>query len=172
MSEAQQLDVSLTSMDWLSRLQVNKVGGNAFDLPTNPTFVKPTNQMTSSIVQSDSMHDSSIILGKLPENETTLKQETKLSSLETSNVPLLKTIPINSTPGTIINSGAILQIPSVHSVAQRAEPNRPVDLSAEYKGTDYNRRDGKPPYSYVTSLSIYPFNKEFKRTVILFLRLI
>ncbi len=156
MSETQQLDVSLTSMDWLSRLQVNKVGSNTLEIPNNSAFGKLNNQPISSSIQNESSHhsDSLTPLPKLPENTLIISDvsQKKSTTLETNSVPLLKTIPINSTPTTISNNSTIIQIPSVHSVAQRAEPNRPVDLSAEYKGTDYNRRDGKPPYSYVTTL--------------------
>lgn len=56
-----------------------------------------------------------------------------------------------------ISSMTMAKIPpiiSVESAAQRAEPNRPVDLNAEYKGGgEHNRRDGKPPYSYVNLIT-------------------
>ena len=45
-------------------------------------------------------------------------------------------------------------VTTVQSIAQRAEPHRPVDLTAEYKGGSENqRREGKPPYSYVNLIT-------------------
>ena len=42
---------------------------------------------------------------------------------------------------------------TLSSSAQRAEPHRPVDLNAEYRGNDLGRREGKPPYSYVNLIT-------------------
>lgn len=56
-----------------------------------------------------------------------------------------------------LSSMTLVKIPQTltgESAAQRAEPNRPVDLNAEYKGGgEHNRRDGKPPYSYVNLIT-------------------
>lgn len=60
-------------------------------------------------------------------------------------------------PAKDLSNMTITKIPpiiSAESTAQRAEPNRPVDLNAEYKGGgEHNRRDGKPPYSYVNLIT-------------------
>jgi hypothetical protein len=154
MSEIQQLDVSLTAMDWLSHLQVNKVCTGQ-DLQTN--FTKSSYQKSNS--NSTSHHninelvlqDFPVLVERQADENNILPGDNldlKSNSLDT-NIALLKTIPINPGPSSVLACGSIIQIPSAHSVAQRAEPNRPVDLSAEYKGNDYNKRDGKPPYSYV-----------------------
>lgn len=81
-----QLDHSLTSMEWLSRLSVNKQILN-------------------------------------------INGENKLNEIK------MPTVNLN------------------YTFAQRAEPNRPIDLNAEYKGGDHGRREGKPPYSYVNLIT-------------------
>lgn len=101
-----QLDHSLTSMEWLNRLPVNKTSaiGSPVALPPNI---------------------------KLPDGITHLGHHS-------------------------INTMTIPKIPPIagESSAQRAEPNRPVDLNAEYRGGgEHNRRDGKPPYSYVNLIT-------------------
>jgi len=53
-----------------------------------------------------------------------------------------------------------------HSIAQRAEPHRPIDLSAEYKCADPVKRDGKPPYSYV-NLCTFAINSSPKKKMTL-----
>ena len=50
--------------------------------------------------------------------------------------------------------------------AQRAEPHRPIDLSAEHKGGEQQRRTGKPPYSYV-NLITYAINSSPNRRMTL-----
>lgn len=51
---------------------------------------------------------------------------------------------------------------SYGTTAQRAEPHRPIDLCAEYKG-DYSRREGKPPYSYVNLITFAINSTQKKR---------
>lgn len=85
-----QLDHSLTSMEWLSRLSVNK---------------------------------------QILNINSEIKDENKLNEVKT--------------PSVSVN----------YTFAQRAEPNRPIDLNAEYRGGDHSRREGKPPYSYVNLIT-------------------
>ena len=60
----------------------------------------------------------------------------------------------NSTTGVHRPAAASVAAVSSQSIAQRAEPHRPVDLTAEYKGGSENqRREGKPPYSYVNLIT-------------------
>ncbi|RNA10417.1 Forkhead box J3 [Brachionus plicatilis] len=98
-----QLDHSLTSMEWLSRLSVNK---------------------------------------QILNINSEVKNENKLSEIK------LPTVNVN------------------YTFAQRAEPNRPIDLNAEYKGGDHGRREGKPPYSYV-NLITFAINSTPKRKMTL-----
>lgn len=86
-----QLDHSLTSMEWLSRISVNK------------QILNLNNEFKMEPKKADDM--------KIP--------------------------TVNLT----------------YTFAQRAEPNRPIDLNAEYKGGDQGRREGKPPYSYVNLIT-------------------
>ncbi|CAF1001339.1 unnamed protein product [Brachionus calyciflorus] len=99
-----QLDHSLTSMEWLSRLSVNK-----------------------QILNID---------------HSEFKLENKIDSKY-------------STPITVS-----------YTFAQRAEPNRPIDLNAEYKGSEHGRREGKPPYSYV-NLITFAINSTTKKRMTL-----
>lgn len=98
-----QLDHSLTSMEWLSRLSVNK--------------------------QILNIHSE-------------IKNENKLNEIKM--------------PSTNLN----------YTFAQRAEPNRPIDLNAEYRGGDHGRREGKPPYSYV-NLITFAINSTARRKMTL-----
>lgn len=112
-NENTQLDHSLTSMEWLNRLPVNKT--------TSGVVV-----MTPPGSGGGSSH-------RLPESYQISNQIKEISSMTIAKIP---------------------PIISVESAAQRAEPNRPVDLNAEYKGGgEHNRRDGKPPYSYVNLIT-------------------
>ena len=194
MTEHQQLDTSLTSMDWLSRLQVNKVDGGGMPGPILDNFAKfnsPQSNLSSSTNNDipSSPYNYNIsnqnMLNKPQESLNQVNHQTDNKRLSShtggDSMPLLKTIPINSINSQKNNnnmnnmnnmknlanqSNPIIQMPGVHSVAQRAEPNRPVDLSAEYKGTDYNRREGKPPYSYV-NLITFAINSTVKKQMTL-----
>lgn len=111
-----QLDHSLTSMEWLNRLPVNK--------PASTTTLTPS-------------HHNVITLNKSPDSGFIPPPP----SATTTTSGLKVIVP----PITIC---------TVETSAQRAEPNRPVDLNAEYKGGgEHNRRDGKPPYSYVNLIT-------------------
>lgn len=118
-----QLDHSLTSMEWLYRLSVNK------------QILNPNSKLSTANGAS-----------KVPENFLL-------------NTEIMKEQNINS------NTSQILK-PSQHAFAQRAEPNRPIDLSAEYKGNDHGRREGKPPYSYV-NLITFAINSTSKKRMTL-----
>lgn len=107
-SENTQLDHSLTSMEWLNRLPVNKPSSSS------ASIVVSMGGVTHRIADNHQIKD----------------------------------------PNNITMTKIITPIISVESAAQRAEPNRPVDLNAEYKGGgEHNRRDGKPPYSYVNLIT-------------------
>lgn len=102
-TDTTQLDHSLTSMEWLNRLQ---------PLGVTSGSVNPNVRL------------------KMPENF------------------------LNNTRDSGNMSMIVAKIPILDSTAQRAEPNRPVDLNAEYKGGgEHNRREGKPPYSYVNLIT-------------------
>ena len=61
--------------------------------------------------------------------------------------------PVATTTTVAATSAAAVVVQSSQSSAQRAEPHRPIDLTAEYKGGDHGKRDGKPPYSYVNLIT-------------------
>jgi hypothetical protein len=104
------LNTSLTSMEWLSRLQVK---------PNNNTIIPP--------------HPPHVVIHEKTANEKIEEEEIDIENINKLTVNMnLK-----------FNYG---------TTAQRAEPHRPIDLTAEYKG-DYSRRDGKPPYSYVNLIT-------------------
>jgi len=113
-SDNTQLDHSLTSMEWLNRLPVNK-----------PTATAATTHMASPGAAAPRFAENFHLNHQIKD--------------------------LNGNPMTITK---ITPIISTESAAQRAEPNRPVDLNAEYKGGgEHNRRDGKPPYSYVNLIT-------------------
>jgi forkhead box protein J2/3 len=101
-----QLDLSLTSMEWLPRISVSKINDLSSDCLTR--------NITSTSLQALN------------------------SNTYPTNVPQQSSRP---------NSTSTLTI-----TAQRAEPHRPIDLKAEYKG-EYTRKEGKPPYSYVNLIT-------------------
>ena len=123
-----QLDHSLTSMEWLYRMSINKqlLAGNS----NKPNENEPPMFMLSPFS----------IMPELKVNNNNNNNNVKS--------PDEKTFKSN------------------HSIAQRAEPHRPVDLSAEYKGTDQVKREGKPPYSYV-NLITFAINSNPKKRMTL-----
>jgi hypothetical protein len=110
MAEHSHFDRSLTSMDWLTAIPVNKQMKNV-------RLNEGLNPMTDSSNSSPSPSSSS---------SSTIKHP----------------IPI-----------CVANKPSIAISAQRAEPNRPVDLYAEYKVDVNVKRDAKPPYSYVNLIT-------------------
>ena len=114
MTSEPQLDSSLTAMEWLPRITVNRQL-TSIDLIGNLTGTNGAN---------------------LTDQPGTNSSQMTMSNAKQSS--------------TSVHRPAI----SGQSIAQRAEPHRPVDLTAEYKGGAENqRREGKPPYSYVNLIT-------------------
>lgn len=127
-----QLDHSLTSMEWLYRIS-NKQILDSKNINSNNSILSSINETGFFSKFSDSTNKNEI--------ETTLIDKLTNSSLNNNNNNMLfDNLKIDHSK---IN----------HSTAQRAEPHRPVDLNAEYKGNDTTRREGKPPYSYVNLIT-------------------
>lgn len=152
------LDTSLTSMEWLNRLStVNKhllgpgegfasnpmvgMGMNMTKAPFNSAYNYAINETAGSIEH--------MIINRLPEN-VTLGGTSAMLQYNGTAAAIKSASPTNAS----------------HLTAQRAEPNRPVDLNAEYKGGDHNRREGKPPYSYV-NLITFAINSNTKKRMTL-----
>lgn len=187
MSEQQQrLDTSLTSMDWLSRLNTNKQlldnrgtfnsnnATNCFNFfpnssnsnssdgcfnPSKPTSdVDPTliDKLTFSSLENKSPSSSTTSPPSTPSKKQGRQKDSKKSENNSNrNTPI--TINATSPPTTTV----------IHSSsAQRAEPHRPIDLNAEYRGNDLGRREGKPPYSYV-NLITFAINSTSKKRMTL-----
>jgi hypothetical protein len=110
MGEHSQFNRSLTSMDWLTAITVNKQMKNV-----------SLNEGLSPIADSEAS-----------------------SGAEQKN-------------SNVVNR------PSIVISAQRAEPNRPVDLFAEYKIDANIKRDAKPPYSYVNLITFAINSTQTKR---------
>ena len=91
-----------------------------------------------------------------PTNDFPSKTASKIDEVENEN--------INSLTLNMDNKLSI-KYNSYGTTAQRAEPHRPIDLCAEYKG-DYSRREGKPPYSYV-NLITFAINSTSKKRMTL-----
>lgn len=206
------LDHSLTSMDWLSRLPVNKSLDVCLDLSGEKASGKQNSVKKSADTEINGHHviESSNFSSETNASSSSIINNTNniTSKLTTSKtMPYIKTIPINGVVFNGHNNSAEIQSPSPFRtnnnntltfetnttppssnmvdtsavgifrsqsfsaatsattspnqppqgvvVAQRAEPNRPIDLNAEYKGNvgDYTRREGKPPYSYVNLIT-------------------
>jgi hypothetical protein len=191
MSEHQRLDTSLTSMDWLSRLNTNK------NLTDNKIPFSNTNSINSfSFFPNNSNSNSSDSCFNMNKSgsdvDPILIDKLNFSSLSNKPPPLATTTEAVTTTPTSFNSkkpnkqNSINKEPKnenknntnalaattttcslVHSsTAQRAEPHRPVDLNAEYKGNDLGRREGKPPYSYV-NLITFAINSTTKKRMTL-----
>lgn len=183
MSEQQRLDTSLTSMDWLSRLNTNKHlmddkitfnntnNGNSFNFFPNNSNSNSSD--TSFNVNKSSGDVDPILIDKL--NFSSLKNKSPNESNPTLAITNSKKLTKqNSNPIYIEAKNGNKNNPTVttpcslahSSPAQRAEPHRPVDLNAEYKGTDLGRREGKPPYSYV-NLITFAINSTSKKRMTL-----
>ncbi len=128
-----QLNNSLTSMEWLFPLAINKHLLNTNNSKLKPALPTPLNtpllpiSLDSEQTESPSLEAHSY----LPKSNFSFKAVT-----------------------------------NTHSIAQRAEPHRPIDLSAEYKCADPVKRDGKPPYSYV-NLCTFAINSSPKKKMTL-----
>lgn len=128
MSELQ-LNNSLTSMEWLFPMSINKHMANQ---------ANATAKLKMSPDRLESLSPFSIG----PNVQIKEEKNNKTSFYKSTN-----------------NNNA-------HSIAQRAEPHRPIDLSAEYKCADTVRREGKPPYSYV-NLCTFAINSSPKKKMTL-----
>jgi hypothetical protein len=181
MSEQQRLDTSLTSMDWLSRLNTNKHlmddkitfnntnKGNSFNFFPNNSNSNSSD--TSFNVNKSGCDVDPILIDKLnfssltnkaPTESNTTSAITNSKKLTKQNSNTKETKNENKNNSTITTPGSLVH----SSPAQRAEPHRPVDLNAEYKGTDLGRREGKPPYSYV-NLITFAINSTSKKRMTL-----
>jgi hypothetical protein len=161
-----QLDTSLTSMEWLNRLAVNKqfnpdnVKSNYFAAAvaaagggggggTSSSF----NNISSSSGISGSCEPPntkySEILINLPEN-VAFNGDYQTAAMQQPQLHQQQQQPQHQQQ---LPNGTLVLKPPAYLSAQRAEPNRPVDLNAEYRGGDHNKREGKPPYSYVNLIT-------------------
>lgn len=137
------LDHSLTSMEWLysigtpSKQLLEAANNKNFKINIDPNSINTT--ASSSNTSSSSSESFLLSPFSTPANY----------NMQTNEQNYNKTI--NKTN---------------HSTAQRAEPHRPIDLNAEYKGGDHNRREGKPPYSYV-NLITFAINSNPKKRMTL-----
>ena len=97
----------------------------------------------------------------LPHLSPNHKNDSKLPSkiVEEEDNENIKTLTFNMNNTLKFNNN------NYGTTAQRAEPHRPIDLCAEYKG-DYGRREGKPPYSYV-NLITFAINSTSKKKMTL-----
>lgn len=156
MTDSQQLDHSLTSMDWLYRIgnkQLLEAANNKnFKINIDTTSIANANANTSCSSNRTISSSSS-------SNTSSSSSESFLLS-PFSTASSNSYTPITEQPTYSTNNGQQNQINKTisttkvnHSAAQRAEPHRPIDLNAEYKGGDHNRREGKPPYSYVNLIT-------------------
>lgn len=114
-----QLNNSLTSMEWLFPMSINK---HMLNTANSNVKLKVNQSNGSNTINSHAL---------LP---ITIEPNTNQPTLPETN------------PKTNNNT---LYKNNCHSIAQRAEPHRPIDLNAEYKCADPVKREGKPPYSYV-----------------------
>jgi hypothetical protein len=162
---------------------------NNYLINLQPHYTPSTSAAGSNLIQNNNSNNNNN--QQIPKTQESLfdHNNNTMNSKHNNSSPLLKTIPINQINS--LNNNAPILNPSlnnlnqnnnnnsgggppvmlssvvVHSVAQRAEPNRPVDLNAEYKGNgDYNRREGKPPYSYV-NLITFAINSTVKKRMTL-----
>jgi hypothetical protein len=144
-----QLDHSLTSMDWLYR--IGSLNKQLLDAASNKNLDTPssTSAISSSIGSNTSSNSSdSLLLSPFlnaSKNYSSITEQTPCAILNSVN---------DNNSKNIHQMNKIVSTSKVnHSAAQRAEPHRPIDLNAEYKGGDHNRREGKPPYSYVNLIT-------------------
>jgi hypothetical protein len=169
-----QLNNSLTSMEWLYRLS-----SNPKHLLENGNKFNPANSA------SNDSSDSFTLMAKIPENNFLINkfasfnnndksdknnnsyneevssttsgsvvspQQTTANIKKSTSLNIIKTFPTN-TP----------TLGPPQTSAQRAEPHRPIDLNAEYRGGDHSRREGKPPYSYVNLITFAINSTQKKR---------
>lgn len=136
----QQLNNSLTSMEWLFPLSaINKLpsaGSNSNAKLKIPGHMLPMPMEGNSSQNNNQQHQ--------------LKQQ-----------PDLQEVQPQQPKSQFTYKHAVN-----HSVAQRAEPHRPIDLNAEYKCADPVKREGKPPYSYV-NLCTFAINSSPKKKMTL-----
>jgi hypothetical protein len=138
MTEHQALDHSLTSMEWLYRLSdANKLDPNG-----------------------NVMHglglNATEAFPKLPDN-LFLHRQVQINN----QTLLLNGLSKNENGFNHANKKTLML-----TTAQRAEPHRPIDLTAEYRGNEHGKREGKPPYSYV-NLITFAINSTPKRRMTL-----
>ena len=171
-----QLDHSLTSMEWLSRLTTNKQlleqkGAGAFNFFPNSSNSNSSDGCFNTGTQLSPGGGGGgggdidpILIDKLAFSSigSTKPAPTKKVSKEDSTLKELK----NNANKSNANTNANMNVATLSSSAQRAEPHRPVDLSAEYRGSDLGRREGKPPYSYV-NLITFAINSTAKKRMTL-----
>lgn len=149
-----QLDHSLTSMEWLYRIGTQNK--QLFDAANNKNFRINIDTSSPSTSSSNTSSAESCLVSPFSTNIS--------NQFNTNNTTTTCT---NSSEQQIyIQTPNKLASKASHSAAQRAEPHRPIDLNAEYKGGDHNRREGKPPYSYV-NLITFAINSNPKKRMTL-----
>jgi hypothetical protein len=138
MTEHQALDHSLTSMEWLYRLS-------------------DANKLDPSGINGLSQLNPAEAFPKLPDN-LFLNRQVQINN----QTLLLNGLSPNENGLNQVNRKSSLTL----TTAQRAEPHRPIDLTAEYRGNEHGKREGKPPYSYV-NLITFAINSTPKRRMTL-----
>lgn len=99
-------------------------------------------------------------------NNNTSSCESYLISPTSTSITSSNFVPTINENKTCLIQNKNTIVKTNHSTAQRAEPHRPIDLNAEYKGGEHNRREGKPPYSYV-NLITFAINSNPKKRMTL-----
>jgi hypothetical protein len=175
--QQQQLNNSLTSMDWLYRLSSHKPNGLNIQEPNGKLILNQQFNPCNSGSSNDS--DTFSLATKMPENflihgNMANKNENIIIKKETSSDIVVEEVSSTTSPSITLNGkkpvGSKLQaaviVGPAQTSAQRAEPHRPIDLNAEYRGGDHSRREGKPPYSYV-NLITFAINSTSKKRMTL-----
>lgn len=171
-----QLNNSLTSMEWLYRLSSN---------PKN--LLENANKFNPANSTSNDSSDSFTLMAKIPESNFLMNKFTSFNNdnniVDKNNNSYNEEVSSTTggsavspqQPTTNVKKSTSLNIiktfPTTNSTtlgpaqtsAQRAEPHRPIDLNAEYRGGDHSRREGKPPYSYVNLITFAINSTQKKR---------
>lgn len=111
-----------------------------YGISANKLILNPVPTVTKCLNTASSNTNENFIFNKFQENTDIMKEQQNITSPGASRL--------------------------VQGFAQRAEPNRPIDLHAKYNGGDHGRREGKPPYSYV-NLITFAINSTSKKRMTL-----
>ena len=103
--------------------------------------------------QSTQVVSTPMLVAPLPQQQQQQQQQHQQHQQQTLHSAPTQLPPVATTTTVAAAPAAAVVVQSSQSSAQRAEPHRPIDLTAEYKGGDHGKRDGKPPYSYVNLIT-------------------